>query len=64
MVSLLSSGWDQVVPTCSGRQAIIVSCMVSCRTLFNVSKEKLLTSLHWLGQETFLGVIWSSHTVN
>jgi hypothetical protein len=33
MVSLLSSGWDQVVPTCSGRQAVtVISQCLGCGT--------------------------------
>lgn len=52
MVSLLSSGWDQVVPTCSGRQA-----KYGCKIAIHCHPALVA------GQND-LGVIWSSLTVN
>lgn len=44
MVSLLSSGWDQVVPTCSGRQAIF-GCKKCVSTVIRYDPRIKFTNL-------------------
>lgn len=59
MVSLLSSGWDQVVPTCSGRQAVTLArtCYGLAATLrvTVIERESVVMSPHiYCGETTWV----------
>ena len=76
IVSLLSSGWDQVVPMLYGRQAILCCALFSPHgvkgwerdrrsdwlVIFAVPNCRSIGVLY--NTVNCLGVIWSSHTGN